>query len=118
MTSKCFFVDEDGNEIYDLKIGSHVALAGEIIDKNLDLKNQYASEDNRRMSTANFLQDICGYMRGSELGEYKAIIFNSSIISEAQRLALRGYHEEGYHLIDSYLDELKKQKTKQDEEER
>lgn len=122
MTNKAFFVDQDGNEIYDEKIGSHVALAIEILEKDENLKNEYESEENRGMSTANFLQDKCGYMRGSEQGEYKMIIFDSSKLSDSQRMALRGYHEEGYHFVDSYLEELKqkqeeKRKRRIEEEE-
>lgn len=114
MISKAFFVDQDGNEIFDEKIGSHVALAIEILEKDEKLKSQYDSEGNRGMSTANFLQDKCGYMRGGEQGEYKMIIFDSSKISDSQRMALRGYHEEGYHFVDSYLEELKQKENDDD----
>ena len=110
MISKCFFIDKNGNEIYNEKIGSHVGLAINILESNEELKKIYETEKYRIMSTANFLQDICGYIRGGQLGEYKTIIFNSSTLSEDQRLALRGYHEEGYHFIDTYLEKLKQAK--------
>lgn len=38
MTNKVFFVDKDGNEIFDEKIGHHVDLAEKIIKKDDEFK--------------------------------------------------------------------------------
>ena len=109
MIQKVFFVDKEGNEIQGEDIGSHVGLAEQIIEQDERLKNEYNSGNNIMRSSANFLQESKGFMRGSQIGEYKNIIFDSSSLTENQRKALRGYYEEGYKLMDSYAEKLRKQ---------
>ena len=115
MIQKVFFVDKEGNEILGDDVGSHVGLAIEIIEKDESLKNEYHSGKNFIRSAANFLQESKGFMRGSQIGEYKNLIFDSSSLTENQRRALRGYYEEGYKFIDSYADKLKEQQNNGDE---
>ena len=119
MTNKVFFVDKDGNEIFDEKIGHHVDLAEKIIKKDKELKKMYDAEYSM-MSTANFLQDIFGYMRGECIDGDKKIIFDSSKLTDAQRLALIKYDKEGYRFINIYIENWRQKKYEeiQDESEK
>lgn len=105
---RVFFVDKEGNEIFDETVESHAALAMKIIEKNKDLISGDIREKNTK--ALHFLQETNGYIMGSAQGEYKRIVFDSRKISEKQRALLRGYYEEGYKLNDTYVEEMRKKR--------
>lgn len=108
---RVFFVDKEGNEIFDETVESHAALAMKLIEKNKDLISGDTSENNKKNTKVlQFLQETNGYIMGSAQGEYKRIVFDSRKISEKQRALLRGYYEEGYKLNDTYVEEMRKKR--------
>ena len=114
MTNKIFFVNKEGNEIFDEKLGHHIELAQEIIKKDKELKKMYDAKY-YMMSTANFLQDIFGYIRGSCKDGEKIIIFDSSKLTDAQRLAIIRYNKEGYMFINTYIESWKQEEYEKEQ---
>ena len=109
---KVFFVDKKGNELYIQSFQSHVALAKYFLENSNSLKSQYENREKKEEDIVEFLQSNKGFMKGSQQGPYKIITFDSRIISDEQRELLRGYNEEGYHLDDRYITELRKMRQK------
>ncbi len=114
---KVFFINKDGNEIFDENACCHAELAMKVIKENDKIMEEMKGLENRDKAkkAMEFLQETNGYMMGSEQGEYKRIVFDSQVISDEQKALLRRFYEQGYELSDIYLERKRKEKAKGEE---
>lgn len=104
-----FFINKEGNKITSDEVCSHVELANIIIENDIRLKEEYNSGNNSIKSTANFLQECKGFIRGEQSGKDGNIIYDSSRLTERQKKALNFFIEKGYSSIDIYAPRSKEQ---------
>ena len=100
-----FFVDREGNKIYNEKIASHIGLANLMIKESEHLKKEF--EESQKNDPVDFLISK-GYLKISNISYYRRVVYFSSKISDKQRRLLRYYCEEGYNLDDLTVNEMEK----------
>ena len=91
---ECFFIDENGKKIYDPKIESHIGLAEKILKDNPILKEQF--KESGFKDPVDFLLKVCKLIKVTNQAYYRKIVFNSSLLSNAQKKLIRGYVLDGY----------------------
>jgi len=92
------FIDKEGKRFSCDTIESHVGLANLIIEQDPKLSEEY--KQTNKMDTVDFLISKKGYMRVTNQGYYRALVFDSTTISNMQRGVIRHYYELGFRLED------------------
>ena len=100
-----FFVDREGNKIYNEKISSHVGLANLLMKDNEYLKKEF--EKSKKNDPVDFLISK-GYLKITSIGLYRRVVYSSNKISEKQSKLLDYYYEYGYQLDDLVITEMEK----------
>lgn len=98
MDEEVFIIDKQGKRFSSKDISSHIGLANLIIEKDDELKKEFKQSGKR--NPLEFLLENKGYMATSEIGTYRNVTYDSSLLSEQQKRWLYYYHEEGYKFTD------------------
>ena len=101
-----FFVDREGNKIYNEKIASHIGLANLMLKENEHLRKEF--EKSKKNDPTDFLISK-GYLKISNISCYRRVVYFSSKISDKQRRLLRYYCEEGYELDDISINQMERE---------
>ena len=94
---ECYFIDKDGNKIYNESILSHIGLAQNLIGESSVLREEFKKSN---------LKDPCdflvrrGYIKVANHGYYKKCVYLSLTLSEKQMKLIEHFAEAGYQIED------------------
>lgn len=92
-----FFIDKNGDKVYDEKICSHIGLAMKYIEDHPELKEELKKHE--RMNEVQFLRDELGFLQGGTSRGVGILVYNSKKITDKQKqIVMYYYEEEGYHI--------------------
>ena len=110
MRDAVWFIDKNGKKFSCDTISSHIGLANLIIENDLKLGEEYKAS--KKVDPVDFLISNKGYMKITDLSCYKALVFDSTTISNMQRGVIRHYYELGFRIEDIEAIRLRKEKSK------
>ena len=104
-----FFMDSNGNMISCDTISSHIGLANKLLEEDEQLREEF--KNSKRKDIIDFLILDKGYVKVSNIGYYRNIVYHSGKISQRQRELVYYYKfEEGFNLDDLRIRELEAEK--------
>ena len=106
-----FFIDPDGKRYAGENITNHIQLTGLILKQHPKMKEEF--EKSGEFTPSVFLIKK-GYIHSIVMGDWKAIAFDSTKISDIQKRIIEKYKEQGYELIDEAKEKKESQITNDD----
>ena len=106
-----FFIDPDGKRYAGENITSHIQLTGLILNQHPKMKEEF--EKSGEFTPSVFLIKK-GYIQSIVMGDWKAIAFDSTKMTDIQKKIIEKYKERGYELIDEAKEEQENQCTNED----
>jgi len=103
------FIDKEGKRFSCDTIASHIGLAKLIIEQDSKLGEEYKASN--KIDPVDFLISNKGYMRVTNQGCYRVLVFDSTTISNMQRGVIRHYNELGFRLEDMEVIKQRMQKN-------
>ena len=108
MEDDACFIDKQGNRVRCDTVTSHIGLANVMLEEVPELGEEFKKSG--KQDPVDFLLSNKGYIKVTTQGRYRAVVYDSSTISNMQRGVLRHYRELGYSLDD--LEAMRRRKNK------